>query len=114
MSLSSFRCRRCGACCRVKGGIVRLSEPEIARLAAALEVDEQTFIDRYTTLSPDRRGLVLLDQDDGRSCILLDEAGSCRVHDAKPDQCRNFPFSWTNPDSASYCPALREAQETND
>lgn len=108
MDLSKFHCKRCGACCRVKGGIVRLSDAEITRLAAALGLDEQSFIDRYTTLSPDRHSLVLLDQADGASCILLDETGSCRVHDAKPDQCRNFPFSWTNPNSVDYCPALRE------
>ena len=33
--LSRFRCRRCGACCRIPGGLVRLREGESAALAAA-------------------------------------------------------------------------------
>ena len=38
---------------------------------------------------------------------MLGEDGLCRVHAAKPAQCREFPFSWRNPDSFRTCPGLR-------
>ncbi len=108
MNLDDFKCLRCGACCRVRGGVVRISDVEISRMSAALHLDERDFINRFATLSSDRHGLVLKDQNDGASCILLDENGACKVHDAKPDQCRNFPFSWRNSDSESYCKGLQK------
>ena len=104
--LSGFRCQRCGACCRIPGGLVRLREGEGAALAEALGMDERTFLDRHTLLAPDRRSLVLRDRPDG-ACEMLGEDGLCRVHAAKPAQCREFPFSWRNPDSFRLCPGLR-------
>ena len=59
--LTRFHCRRCGACCRIPGGLVRLRESESASLAAALGMDERTFLDRHTLLAPDRRSLVFRD-----------------------------------------------------
>ena len=106
IDLSSFRCRRCGACCRIPGGLVRLREGESAALAAALGMDERTFLDEHTLLAPDRHSLVLRDHADG-SCEMLGDDGLCRVHVAKPAQCREFPFSWRNPDSFRTCPGLR-------
>ena len=108
--LSAFRCRRCGACCRLPGGLVRLREGESAALAAALGMDERTFLDEHTLLAPDRRSLVLRDHADG-SCEMLGADGLCRVHAAKPAQCRAFPFSWRNPDSFRTCPGLRALAE---
>ena len=104
--LSNFRCQRCGACCRIPGGLVRLREGESTALAAALGMDEQTFLDNHTLLAPDRRSLVLRDRPDG-ACEMLGEDGLCRVHAAKPAQCREFPFSWRNSDSFRLCPGLR-------
>lgn len=104
--LSRFECRRCGACCRIKDGIVRLSDAEIKRIAGFLGMSEADFIENETVLSPDRRCLVLKDAPDG-GCAMLDERGLCRIHEVKPDKCRTFPYEWTNADSAGYCPGLR-------
>ena len=61
-------------------------------------------------MAVDRRSLVLRDHADG-SCEMLGEDGLCRVHAAKPAQCREFPFSWRNPDSFRTCPGLRALAE---
>ena len=102
----TFVCRQCGACCRIPNGIVRVSEGEIARIAAFLGMDEADFIARETELAPDRKGLILHSRADG-ACAFLTEAGRCRIHPVKPDKCRTFPFEWQNPDSAQVCAGLR-------
>ena len=103
--LSDFKCQGCGACCRIKDGIVRVGEAEIKRIAEFLGLSEQEFIDRETEIAPDRKGLILKSRAD-ESCAYLTDDNRCRIHPVKPDKCRTFPFEWTNPDSAKVCPAL--------
>ena len=105
MSHSEFHCRRCGACCRIKDGIVRVSDAEISRIAAFLGMDETEFIERETEVASDRKSLVLQSRPDG-SCAYLTKDNLCRINPVKPDKCRTFPFKWTNPDSAEVCPGL--------
>ena len=105
---AKFVCRRCGACCRIKDGIVRVSDAEIGRIAAFLGMDEAAFIAGETELAPDRRSLALKSRPDG-SCAYLAPDNLCRINPVKPDKCRTFPSEWANPDSAEVCPALREA-----
>ena len=100
-----FTCRRCGACCRIKDGIVRVSDAEIARIAAFLGMSETEFIANETDVAPDRRSLVLKSRSDG-SCVYLTADNLCRINSVKPDKCRTFPFEWTNPDSREVCPVL--------
>lgn len=101
-----IECQRCGACCRIEG-IVRLTDADVGRMAALLSVDEDAFIEQWTDISPDRRGLVLKDAADG-SCIMLDAENRCRVYAVRPEKCRTFPHEWMNPESMSYCPYCRE------
>lgn len=104
--LPGFKCQRCGACCRVKGGIVRLTPEETDAIAAHLNLPVSDFIANHTSVSPDRKCLVLNDAPDG-ACAMLTPSGACAIQPVKPAQCRNFPHSWTNPNSESYCPALK-------
>lgn len=103
--MEGFRCIGCGACCRVKNGIVRVGEAEIRRIAAFLGMSEQAFIDRETEIAPDRRGLVLKSRGDD-SCVYLTEDNRCRIHPVKPEKCRSFPHEWMNADSREVCPSL--------
>ena len=105
MSLENFQCRCCGACCRIKDGIVRVSEAEIARIAAFLGMSSAAFVERETELAPDRKSLMLKSRPDG-SCAYLTDDNLCRINPVKPDKCRSFPFAWVNPDSATVCPEL--------
>lgn len=105
--LAGFSCRRCGNCCRIRDGIVRVSDEEVARIARFLRLPEDVFIDRYTDLAPDRRGLVLKSAPAG-DCIFLDARNYCEINPVKPDKCRTFPHEWTNADSREVCPALAD------
>ena len=109
MTLDSFHCRRCGACCRIKDGIVRVSEAEIVRIAAFLGMDETEFVDRETELAPDRKSLMLKSLPDG-ACAYLSADNLCFINPVKPDKCRTFPFEWVNPDSSTVCPGLRDSE----
>ena len=102
---AQFTCRRCVACCRIKDGIVRVSEDEIARIAAFLGMAEADFIANETELSPDRKSLVLKSLPDG-TCAYLTPDNLCRINPVKPDKCRTFPLAWSNPDSETVCPEM--------
>ena len=106
-ALSSFRCMRCGACCKWEGP-VRVSEREIDRIAAYLGVELSRFIEKYTCLAPDRRSLSLLEKEDG-SCLYYDDDNkSCLINPVKPKQCRDFPHRWNFPSWRLFCVGARD------
>ncbi|GDY20462.1 hypothetical protein LBMAG56_18070 [Verrucomicrobiota bacterium] len=95
-------CQRCTACCRWPGQ-VRLTDAEITRLAAFTGLSESDFIQQFTRLTTDRRGLALLDKPDG-ACVFLD-GENCAVQPVKPQQCRDFPNLWNFPGFEKICHA---------
>lgn len=101
----TFKCRQCGACCRIKNGIVRVDEAEISRIAKYLGFTEDDFIATETEVAPDRKGLILKSRPDG-SCVYLTDDNLCMIHSVKPGKCASFPYKWTNPDSNEVCPGL--------
>jgi len=62
-TLLELECQRCTACCRWPGQ-VRLTDAEITRLAACKGLGEHEFIQRFTRLRQDRRGLALQEKPD--------------------------------------------------
>jgi Fe-S-cluster containining protein len=120
--LARFECVRCGFCCK-GDGIVRLTSAEADRMAARLGLKRQDFLKTYA-IGLDSRHWILRDRfvpgpngAPGREqwCIFLerhpdDGLYACRLGDAKPRQCKVFPYDWTNPDSIETCAGLRLAQ----
>lgn len=100
-----FRCRRCGACCRVPG-IVRVSDEDVDALAAALGMSPEAFVERHADLAPGRTGLALKGEPEA-PCRFLAEDNLCRVHAARPKQCRDYPARWRSADIEAVCPAAR-------
>ena len=78
-----------------------LTTADIRRLAQALDLEETEFIGRYTRLARNRAQLSLVDAPDG-ACVFL-EQDRCSVYDARPNQCKIFPFPNTTPEE---CPGL--------
>jgi Fe-S-cluster containining protein len=97
-----LECQRCTACCRWPGQ-VRITDAEITRMAAHLQVSENDFIQRYTKLRLDRQGLSLMDKPTGE-CIFLEDNG-CLVQPVKPQQCRDFPNLWNFKGAEKQCKA---------
>jgi uncharacterized protein len=87
-----FECTRCSKCCRHTPGYVFLSEADVDRLIDALEVGRQIFLSRYcrhVQYGPVRR--ISLREKANLDCMLWD-AGGCSAYEARPLQCRSFPF----------------------
>jgi len=87
-------CDTCeGRCCTGESGNIYVSPEEIAALAALLEMDENLFRTTYLV----KRGyrLSIKERIVGMShdCVFFDrKAGGCSVYEARPLQCRTFPF----------------------
>jgi Fe-S-cluster containining protein len=86
-----FECTACGKCCTTRGeyAYVYLNRRETRTLASHLDLHLTEFKRRYTFVDED--GWRQLEFSDGR-CTFLDDAGRCGVYEARPAQCRTFPF----------------------
>ena len=101
--MGTWNCQRCGNCCRWPG-IVKINDGEIARIAKFVGIDEQDFIDKYTELRPDRKGLTLISKEDD-SCIFLEGKNHCTIQPVKPQQCSDFLVTWF-PQPEDNCDAI--------
>lgn len=102
-----FSCQQCGQCCYGAGGIV-LSPNDAARLAAHLGLQVAPFLEKYAEKVGGKQRLRI--GDDGY-CVFFGQG--CRVHEAKPDVCRAWPFFKGNLEDADslemakdYCPGI--------
>lgn len=84
-----FECTRCGDCCAGTPGYVWVEPEEIDRLAAHLGLDADAFGRTYLRRVGDRVSLVEMA---GHACVFWDAARGCSVYEARPDQCRTWPF----------------------
>lgn len=89
--ISRFKCTGCGECCRWPGSVL-LTDKDLSLLAGYLGLTERECIDQHTRLAPNRKQLALLDQADGSCAFLTGDA--CSIYEARPEQCRTFPFAW--------------------
>jgi Fe-S-cluster containining protein len=100
-----FQCTGCGDCCTGAPGFVWVKADEIAALAAQVGLDAETFEDQYVRRVGVRKSLKEFSNGD---CVFFDnQSRHCTVYDARPRQCRTWPF-WdsnlkTPADWASTC-----------
>ncbi len=109
-----FGCTGCGDCCRGPGGYVWISIAEAEALADALGMEFENFT--RSMLRKTITGLALVDDRDG-NCPLLGPDGRCKVYNARPVQCRTWP--WWNEnlvspdrwrDAATRCPGMNRGE----
>jgi Fe-S-cluster containining protein len=84
-----FECTRCGGCCRGRGS-VEVSDSEIEQLAGHLGLPADDFRRDYTR--PIRKGRLRLENQRNRDCVFFSADRGCTVYEARPDQCRSYPF----------------------
>ena len=102
-----FRCLGCGDCCTGAPGYVWLRAAEIAALAAALGMEVPEFEAAFVRTVGQRKSLVELPDGD---CVLFDKpTHRCKVYDARPAQCRTWPFWESNVRSPEAWEETRQA-----
>ncbi len=104
-----FTCQPgCTACCR-QPGWVYVSRDDVDRAAAFVGMAVEDFEARYVVRFRHR---MRLRKPAREQCPFLEESG-CRIHPAKPSQCRLFPFwpelvqergNWNK--TGEYCPGI--------
>jgi hypothetical protein len=87
-----FECQpNCGACCNQKGEVY-VSGSDISRLATFKQLPGSQFRKRFLRRVQGKYSLIDRPQD---GCIFLSDDLKCTVYEARPNQCRTYPF-WTN------------------
>ena len=106
-----FECQGTGRCCTSRGeyGYVYLEPDDERRLAEALGLETEVFRERYCDVTDGYLHLKHPELD----CLFLDGT-RCGVYEARPEQCRTWPFwpenltdlrTW-NEDVVSFCPGV--------
>ena len=89
-----FKCSQCGDCCTGAPGHVWVNQEEIRNLAALIGVELEEFERKYVRQVGIRKSLVEFPNGD---CVFFDgEARKCTVYEARPRQCRTWPFWHSN------------------
>jgi len=89
-----FSCTSCGKCCRSSRTNVWVNTNEVKAMATALKKEPFAFATNYCEDRETEEGELLtsLKNKDG-ACILLGKDGrTCSVYEARPMQCRTYPF----------------------
>jgi Fe-S-cluster containining protein len=85
-----FKCTGCGDCCTGAPGFVWVNNEEIATLAAEVGLGEEAFEEKYVRTIGVRKSLNELENFD---CVFFDgKTRKCKVYNARPRQCRTWPF----------------------
>ncbi len=89
-----FECIGCGRCCTGEPGYVWVSAAETRALARALAMSAREFRQQYVRTVHERWSLIELPNGD---CVFFDRVTRrCKVYDARPIQCRTWPFWHSN------------------
>lgn len=119
-----FACTQCGNCCTGPPGAVWFTDDEAAVMAKRCGVDIETFHARYTRKLGARRSLREHHNEHGYDCIFLDRKTQpgravCSLYDARPGQCRTWPFwpenlgseaAWDRAKRDTPCPGMGEGK----
>ena len=85
-----FTCTGCGDCCTGAPGYVWVNKAEIAALAELTGIETPEFERRYVRLVGIRKSLIEYANGD---CVFFDnQSRRCQVYEARPRQCRTWPF----------------------
>jgi len=85
-----FTCTQCGNCCTGAPGVVWVDETEIEAIAEVTGKSTGEILLMHTRLYAGRRSLTEFANGD---CTFFDpEKRGCTIYEARPKQCRTWPF----------------------
>jgi Fe-S-cluster containining protein len=89
-----FTCTGCGDCCTGAPGFVWVNREEIEDLARKVKLSPAEFEERYVRKVGIRKSLVEYENGD---CVFFDaNSRKCAVYEARPKQCKTWPFWQSN------------------
>jgi len=93
----AFSCTQCGNCCTGPPGAVWFTDEEEIAMANRLGLDLDAFRDRYVRRLGKGRSLVERETEFGHDCVFLDRESQpgkavCSIYEARPLQCRTWPW----------------------
>lgn len=86
-----FKCTGCGKCCSGPPGYVWITEEEIAEIAKHLKLSLQEFTKKFVRKVNGKLALIEKKRGDDFDCIFLHD-NRCTIYQARPSQCRTFPW----------------------
>mgnify|MGYP001253630577 CR=1 FL=1 len=97
LSTIRFECTQCGACCTGPEGYVGVTDEEVAAIARLRNMPVADFRAKYTRMTDDGRSLTEVRTVHGFDCVFLDRdsipgKAVCTIYQARPLQCRTFPW----------------------
>jgi uncharacterized protein len=115
-----FSCTQCGNCCTGPPGAVWFNEEEGRAMAAKLGISEAEFYRQHARKLGNRWSLNEVHTEHGFDCAFLDrqsEPGKavCSLYEARPMQCRTWPFwpenisskrAWAAAKKRTPCPGM--------
>lgn len=106
-----FQCQGSGRCCVSRGefGFVYLTKDDRARMAKLLKMTAGAFTRKYCKKTD---GVWHIKDAEGPECLFL-KKNRCEVYEARPMQCRTWPFwpevmnakSWSR-EVKAFCPGI--------
>ena len=106
-----FTCTQCGRCCTGAPGYVWVSLTELEQLSEFMGVSLEEVTRQYVRQVGERYSLV---EKSNHDCVFWDKDVGCTVYEARPTQCRTWPFwpahletlgAWSR--VQDFCPGTR-------
>ena len=87
-------CDSCeGRCCTGESGYIYVSKNEIENISSLLNLNVNDFVSKYLFKKSYKYSIKELKHNDSYECVFYNrENNACGIYDARPLQCRTFPF----------------------
>ena len=87
-------CATCqGRCCTGESGYIYVNKEEIENISKLLKLEIKDFVRDYLYKKGYKFSIKELKYNDSYECVFYDrESNGCGIYDARPLQCRTFPF----------------------
>ena len=93
-SFNPNTCETCeGRCCTGESGYIYVTKDEIIKIAQLLELEVNEFVKKYLFKKGYKYSIKEMMYNDSHECIFYNrESNGCNIYDARPLQCKTFPF----------------------
>ena len=93
-SFNPSACETCqGRCCTGESGYIYVTKDEIVRIAELLELEVNEFVQKYLFKKEYKYSIKEIKFNDSYECVFYNrESNGCNIYDARPLQCKTFPF----------------------